>query len=64
MKQCLYCGLISECPLNCKPVDNLVLKTYEREEEYGCEDLVSLYFKFKEIGKFIKEEKECLGKVD
>lgn len=64
MKECMYCGLFARCPLNCKPVEKLVLKTGLLEEEYSCEDLVSLYFKFREIGQFIKEEKECLGKVD
>ena len=57
MKECMYCGLISKCPLKCKPVEKLVLKTFLLEEEYSCEDLVSLYLKFREIGQFIKEEK-------
>lgn len=69
MKECIYCGLISKCPLKSKPVEQLVLKTGLIEEEYSCENLVSLYLKMKEIGQFIKEEnekekEECLGKVD
>lgn len=52
---CWYCGLLPTCPLNGRPVEELqigLVKTYE------CGELVKLYLKFVEIGKFIKEEKE------
>lgn len=57
-KECMYCALFSKCPLGCKPVEKLVLKTGLIEEEYSCEDLVSFYLKFREIGLFIKDERK------
>lgn len=58
MKKCLYCKLLPKCPLNGRPVEELVLESFICEDRYSCEELVSLYLKFQEIGKYIKEEKE------
>lgn len=73
VKECMYCGLASKCPLKCRPVEDLTLSSVLADNMigrdvfnvFGCENLVMLYQKFQEIGKYIEEEKEkCLGKVD
>lgn len=62
-KECVYCQLKLTCPIGFKPVERLdigLTKTYD------CEELVRLYLKMREIGLYVKEEKQCQanGKAD
>lgn len=56
MEKC--CGLwcpVCPCPLNMRPVEPLEIGM---KRTYYCSELVQLYQKFQEIGKYIKEEKK------
>ena len=50
----LRCAAFARCPLNHRAVEDLQINLVKI---YDCEELVMLYQKFQEIGKFIKEEK-------
>lgn len=54
-KECVYCHLKVDCPIGFKPVDSLDIGLVK---SYDCEELVRLYLKMVEIGKYVKEEKE------